>query len=109
MRRGGIAMRRLVLVLLEPLRCAKRKWRRLPRRPARAKALTHWHRPQGDGYSQVPRQQAVMPQARSEVVRAFTTWPTTNQGCRLMNTAAFTMKGAVSAIQQTAAKRKAPV
>ena len=49
-----------------------------------------------------------MEQASTEVVRAFTTWPTTNQGCRLTKTAAFTMSGAESAIQQTAANRNAP-
>ena len=48
-----------------------------------------------------------MAQARAEVVKALTTWPTTNQGWRLMNTAAFTMSGADHAIQTTAAKRNA--
>ena len=46
-----------------------------------------------------------MAQARAEVVKALTTCPTTNQGWRLMNTAAFTMSGADHAIQTTAAKR----
>src|SRR3954470_5722271 len=56
----------------------------------------------------VRHHQAVTVQARTEVVRAFTTWPTTNHGWRLMNTAAFTMKGAVNAIHAIAAKRSAP-
>src|SRR5205085_12393099 len=58
--------------------------------------------------AQVPRQHAVMVQARIEFVSAFTTWPTTNQGWRLMNTAALTINGADHAIQTTAAKRNAP-
>jgi hypothetical protein len=58
--------------------------------------------------SQVPRQQAVIPQARTDVVSALTTCPTANQGWRLMNTAAFTISGADNAIQHTAAKRNAP-
>src|SRR2546423_9466334 len=56
----------------------------------------------------VPRQQDVMPQASIEVVSALTACPTTNHGCRLINTAALTMSGAESAIQHTAAKRNAP-
>ena len=56
----------------------------------------------------IPRHQAVMVQARTEVVRELTTWPSTNHGWRFTNTAALITTGAASAIQLTAANRSAP-